>query len=419
MARKRLALLLGLILAAGLSSSAPILAQQSTTGPVPPPGTDRGLRAPARSQVLIPNVPAYYWHHGCGPTALGMVIGYYDGIGFDDLVPGSAATQTPAVDAMMADDRGQPDCDLPDGDHYQDYACPIDWSAPVLPDRSQTGGAHTSNCVADFMRTSWSSRGNLYGWSYDTDVPAAFRRYVRMVSAYEPVSMNMWSTYFTWNDYRAEIDAGRPVVLLVDIDGDGNTDHFVAAIGYDDVTGEYACHDTWDMGVHWYHWAVAAQGVPWGVFSITTCSLTYPVAACCVGGGCEVLTEAECLARSGLWLGTSTPGCETNPCSQNVVDAGGVLSTLPRITATPNPLNGSTLIRLSSVSRNAGTARLAVYDLAGRQVRRLADLERMPADFEISWDGRDDAGNPVVSGVYVLRLNETGGSIRHRITIVR
>jgi len=415
----RFSLVAGLIVATGLSWLAPaVLAEQSTTGPVPPPGTDRGFRPATRSQVVLPNVPAYYWHHGCGPTALGMIVGYYDGQGFDDLVPGSAATQTAAVDAMIADDGGQPDCDLPDGNHYQDYACPIDWSPPLLPDRSQTGGAHTSNCVADFMKTSWSSSYNLYGWSQDFDGPPAFRRYVRYISDYEPASVNSWSTYFTFDDYKAEIDAGRPMLLLVDTDGNGQTDHFVTGIGYDDAANEYAIHDTWDLNVHWYAWNIIAQGVPWGVFSITTCSLTYPPAACCLTAACQVLSEQDCLAQGGVWLG-GTPGCDPDPCAQGIADPADAAS-VPWLFATPNPLSAETLIRLSAgTSHRSAAAHLAVYDLAGRRVRRLADPERGSGVFETRWDGRDDAGSPVVSGVYLLRLTGQNGTVIRRITVVR
>ena len=49
---------------------------QSTTGPVPPPGIERGNVAPtpSRAQIVLHDVPAYLWRHGCAPTAAGMVV---------------------------------------------------------------------------------------------------------------------------------------------------------------------------------------------------------------------------------------------------------------------------------------------------------------------------------------------------------
>ena len=249
-------------------------AQRTTTGPVPPPGIDRGFRDQTRLQVVIPDVPAYTWHHGCGPTATGMVVGYWDGQGFPDLVPGSAATQTPAVNAMITDDSGQPNCSLPDGDHYQDYSCPLDTYGPIQPDRSELGGAHNSNCVGDFMRTSWSIAGNRYGWSYGSDIVPAFEQYVQCQTAYEPTAQDHPFYSFSWQRYMNEIDANRPMTLIVDINGDGVTDHLITAVGYNDATGQYGCHDTWDGSVHWFEWRQMSPGSPWGIASVYTFRLT-------------------------------------------------------------------------------------------------------------------------------------------------
>ena len=255
----------------------PVSAQQSTTGPIPPPGMDRGIRPIARPQVIIPVVPAYIWRHGCGPTAVGMVVGYWDGNGFPDLVPGDATTQTAAVNTMIADDSGNPDCDAADGDHYQDYSCPIDTdSDTALWDRSQTGGAHASNCVADFLETSWSSRNSRYGSSWDTDVPGSFTGYVNWKTPqYTPVAVRKLFDQFSWDAYKAQIDAGRPVVLLVDWNGNGDTDHFVTGIGYNDETTEYGIFNTWDDDYHWYSWQKIGVGRPYGIYSVILFRVSY------------------------------------------------------------------------------------------------------------------------------------------------
>jgi hypothetical protein len=249
----------------------PVFAQQSTTGPIPPPGIDRGIRPVTRDQVVIPGVPAYLWHHGCGPTAVGMVVGYWDGVLFD-LVPGDASTQTAAVNAMIADDSGNPDCDAADGDHYQDYSCPIDAPPFLLQDRSQTGGAHASNCVADFFKTSWSSRGNYYGQSWFADADSSWINYVYWycdIGLTKPAAIHKFFSEFSWDRYKFEIDRGRPMVLLVDTDNNGVSDHFVTAIGYNDATMEYAIYDTWDTNIHWYKWREIGEGISWGVYGIT------------------------------------------------------------------------------------------------------------------------------------------------------
>ena len=250
--------------------SSALFAQQSTSGPVPPDGLDHGIRPASRSQMIISNVPAYIWHHGCGPTALGMVIGFWDGYSNPNLVPGDASTQTDAVGAMIADDNGTAICDQQWTDHYQDYSCPLDGSGPLLPDRSETGGAHADNCVGDFMHTSQSAYYNRYGWSWQSDICPAFTQYVNLV---DPEAVPEASDYtfdvFGWDNYKYEIDKSRPMVLLVDTDGDGETDHFVTGIGYDESTMEYGIRNTWDWGIHWFSWREMAPGRTWGVYAIS------------------------------------------------------------------------------------------------------------------------------------------------------
>jgi flagellar hook assembly protein FlgD len=51
-----------------------------------------------------------------------------------------------------------------------------------------------------------------------------------------------------------------------------------------------------------------------------------------------------------------------------------------------------------------------VYDLAGRHVRTLADRVCEPGQHEVTWDGRNERGERVGSGVYFLRL-EDGHSV--------
>jgi len=88
------------------------------------------------------------------------------------------------------------------------------------------------------------------------------------------------------------------------------------------------------------------------------------------------------------------------------VQTGVEDGTAPRINRLgpnyPNPFNPSTTIVFSLAE--AGQTSLRIYDVSGRLVRTLVDYE-LPAGFqEIGWDGRDESGNSVASGVYFYRL---------------
>ncbi|MHB9029532.1 MAG: two-component regulator propeller domain-containing protein, partial [Candidatus Latescibacterota bacterium] len=74
----------------------------------------------------------------------------------------------------------------------------------------------------------------------------------------------------------------------------------------------------------------------------------------------------------------------------------------------PNPFNPSTTISFSLPS--TGKATLSVYSISGQKVRELV-LGYLPAGVHsVVWDGRDDHGNSVSSGVYISRL-ESGGRV--------
>ncbi|MBU0755323.1 MAG: hypothetical protein KJ645_09295 [Planctomycetes bacterium] len=143
---------------------------QSTTGPIMPEGLSNGYALENRDyQVVISDVPAYIWYNGCGPTATGMVIGYWDGQGFEQLVDGNAATQTPAMNDMISSSG-----------NYNDYCLPLDQYPNLLPDLSEppSGDEHPNDCVADCMKTSQSYHDNYYGWSWYSDVDNGFSGYV-------------------------------------------------------------------------------------------------------------------------------------------------------------------------------------------------------------------------------------------------
>ena len=68
----------------------------------------------------------------------------------------------------------------------------------------------------------------------------------------------------------------------------------------------------------------------------------------------------------------------------------------------PNPFNPETTIRYH-LPRSEEIA-LAVYNLAGQPVAALASGFREGGRYSLRWNGRDDAGRELVSGVYLYRL---------------
>ena len=68
----------------------------------------------------------------------------------------------------------------------------------------------------------------------------------------------------------------------------------------------------------------------------------------------------------------------------------------------PNPTNGKAAIRYS-LGRSA-LVKLAVYDLAGREVTTLVSGRQPAGNYSISWSGKDHDTRRVASGVYFVRF---------------
>ncbi len=68
----------------------------------------------------------------------------------------------------------------------------------------------------------------------------------------------------------------------------------------------------------------------------------------------------------------------------------------------PNPFNPTT--RLGFHIAEFGFVELTIYDVTGRTVKTLVQEKLSPGRYEVQWDGTDDAGQRVASGVYLYRL---------------
>jgi hypothetical protein len=91
--------------------------------------------------------------------------------------------------------------------------------------------------------------------------------------------------------------------------------------------------------------------------------------------------------------------------------AGDVPATTELLANHPNPFNPSTTIGYTLAT--SGRVRLTVFDTAGRRVRSLVDADESRGPHSVVFDGRDDAGSGLASGVYFYRL-ETGVVTRTR-----
>jgi hypothetical protein len=87
----------------------------------------------------------------------------------------------------------------------------------------------------------------------------------------------------------------------------------------------------------------------------------------------------------------------------------------------PNPFNPSTTIRFD-LPGNEGEQQdvtVVVYDMRGRRVRTLVDSRLETGTHMIHWNGRDDRGEPVASGIYLYTLKAGTERITRKMTVLK
>jgi hypothetical protein len=241
---------------------------------------------------LLAAVPAYEWWFGCAPTAAGMLVGYYDSFdAYQNLIAGDAFSQTdnPAIDQAIASSGDGQYIDgttevvpaTPGTGHIGDYALYDSYNdeddAVPYPDLSDpavqaatTTMPHADNSLADFMETSWSINGSTFGGTAPGSIGEGVEEYFDSVGYADVVDWEyaVWGDGLTWDIYRESLMDGRPVLMGVDSNADGYSDHAIIGIGYNDLTYQYAAYNTWDLSVHWYDWTPTAAGVTYGVDTV-------------------------------------------------------------------------------------------------------------------------------------------------------
>jgi len=85
--------------------------------------------------------------------------------------------------------------------------------------------------------------------------------------------------------------------------------------------------------------------------------------------------------------------------------------------AWPNPFNPTTSLRFNLAA--AGRVRLGVFDIEGRKVATLVDRNLPAGRHELSWNGRDEAGRSLPSGLYLVRLETDRESFQRKITLIK
>ena len=83
----------------------------------------------------------------------------------------------------------------------------------------------------------------------------------------------------------------------------------------------------------------------------------------------------------------------------------------------PNPFNASTMLSFSLA--DPGPVEVAVYNVLGQRVRIVCKEDRGTGEHQVVWDGRDDQGRSVSTGVYFYTVTSGGNRLSKSIVLLK
>jgi FlgD Ig-like domain len=98
-------------------------------------------------------------------------------------------------------------------------------------------------------------------------------------------------------------------------------------------------------------------------------------------------------------------------------DAGAPTRSRLDLAIVPNPFQGATSIRYTL--DGSEEVAVAIYDLTGRLVARLAEGRRPAGTHAFTWDGRTDTGRPLAAGTYFARFTAGDATVVTKLTRAR
>jgi hypothetical protein len=287
--------------------------------PKPPPGYELE-RAPVAPSVLnqpmatktLP-VPAYTWVFGCSAVSASMIGGYWDRNGFPGIYTGPTNGGV-----MPMDNSSWPTWTDSSGDSYP--------GNPLTASRNGSDGRATRGSIDDYWVEYGSTAADPYvsgGWTQhvwgdavgdymktsqsacsNTDGSTAFYNYTSsatpltcadmvtygieekdgtygrklfyeargypVTECYSQKTDNTVTGGFSFAQYKAKIDAGRPVFL--NLEG-----HSIVGIGYQDPSTVFL-NDTWDYSTHQMTWGGSYSGMQ--LLSVSIADPDIPAVTC-------------------------------------------------------------------------------------------------------------------------------------------
>ena len=190
-----------------------------------------------------------------------------------------------------------------------------------------------------------------------------------------------WITYTTDSVYASVVHKGIPDDTVYVIQGDGLADNTVQAI----------CEDS--DGNMWFGTPTGVtrfDGNTWKTFTIKDGLASNDVRDIAVNSKGEVW----CATKSGVSKFVKEPA--------KVILAQTQIPHFLAVSSYPNPFNMETNIKI--ILPQSEFVRVDIYDILGKKIKTLVQNQLSAGPNLLKWDGKNDRGVSVTSGVYIVQL---------------
>ena len=87
------------------------------------------------------------------------------------------------------------------------------------------------------------------------------------------------------------------------------------------------------------------------------------------------------------------------------------------LTNHPNPFNAETILRYTLPAN--GLVKLLILDLSGRQIKTLVQGVQSSGEYSRAWNGLDESGSNVSTGIYFVKLQQGNFTATHKILLIK
>jgi ligand-binding sensor domain-containing protein len=132
----------------------------------------------------------------------------------------------------------------------------------------------------------------------------------------------------------------------------------------------------------------------------------------------DVYVRALHIEQSGKkWIGTRDALTSLTVDSAPKLKKSAVPKQLVIFGNYPNPFNPATTIEF--VLPESGFVTMDIYTVTGQKIRSLLSENKTAGNHAVVWNGENDSGMSVSTGVYIVRLKTETESLNHRITLMK